>query len=131
MEPKVIILDVGKHLDEFRQQYANSSPYLIDQPVTICKELVACALNRAVPYPSLLKYVGKVKHGQSHRMPNAEMEKFAMAVGNLGMGMIESVKRMGFDYPALDEKETLPYHFYRACKNIVVLRHNGASEEAA
>lgn len=131
MEPKIIILDVGKHLDEFRKQYAVNSPYLFDQPQNICSALVECAINRTVPHASLLNYVGKIKHGQSYKMPPKQSEKFSMAVGDLGMRMIDSMKRLGFGYPELAEEEKLPYHFYRACKNIVVLRHNGADEEAA
>lgn len=131
MEPKIIILDVGKKLDEFRRQYAEGCPYLYDQPQNICSSLVNCAINRTVPHANLLTYVGKIKHGQSHTMPPKQNEKFAMAVGDLGLEMIEAMQRLGFRYPELEEPDTLPYHFHSARKNIIVLRHNGANEEAA
>jgi hypothetical protein len=131
MEPKIIILDVGKQLDEFRKQYAEGSPYLYDRQATICKELTACAADRVAPYQRLLHYVGKVKHGQSHKMPSKQMEKFSMAVGNLGMEMIESMRRLGVKPAELEEPDSLPYHFHSARRNIVVLRHNRVHGEAA
>ena len=117
MEPKIVVLDVGKKLHDLRLQCGNSAPYLEDQPKEICKRISECVMSRHNPYGELLAYIAELKHGKYTKMPEENLNRLVVAIGDLGVSLIQSMEQ-GHFYRG---EQDLPYAFHRATKNVFVL----------
>jgi len=117
MEPKIVVLDVGKKLHNLRTQCSHSAVYLEDHPKEICQRLSQCVMSRFNPYGELLAYIAELKHGKYVRMPEEQLNRLVVAVGDLGVSLIQSMEQSQF----YQGEQDLPYAFQRATKNVFVL----------
>lgn len=117
MEPKIVVLDVGKKLHDMRAQCSNAAAYLEDHPKEICQRIAQCAMSRFNPYGELLAYIAELKHGKYARMPEEQLNRLVVAIGDLGVSLIQSMHQGHFYHGEQD----LPYSFHRATKNVFVL----------
>lgn len=119
LEPAIVILNVWREVRAFEN--ALKACRMIFGRDPILRSITYAVVDSDMRYAQLLEVVAELKHSQGPLLKERDLQRMAMAAGDLGMAMINELDRFGF----YQDGVVLPYEFDGLMQSTVVLRHIG------
>lgn len=89
-----IVLNVGRAIRHLRQVLKVTGP-LSENEDEIITQVIECVRDQGSSYTQLVHYVANVKHSQARTIPEPALQRLGMAVGDLGMAILQELEHHG------------------------------------
>lgn len=117
LEPAIVILNVWRDVRAFEN--ALKACQMVSFCDIILRSIVDAVMDSDLRYAHLLEVVAELKHSQGPTLRERDLQKLAMATGDLGMAIINELDSFGF----YREGVVLPYAYDGLMQASVVLHH--------
>lgn len=117
LQPTVVILNVWRDVRAFEN--ALKACNMMSFRDLILKSIVDAVVDTDMCYARLLEVVAELKHSQGPHLSERNLQKLAMAAGDLGMAMINDIQAASM----YDGGVILPYEYGGIEQSTVWMKH--------